>query len=145
MVLFSKGILRCFNMDLLKIQPDKERAKNILSMTFLLEERIKLQNRKTMVALILADYYEITKEMITSVMLLDGYKPLSHKDLVEYLALHYPEVGSYTLALIDELRILRNRIVYDGFSIDQDFLQRKETSFKEVIKKLRAIVEKKLK
>ena len=45
-------------MDLIKITPNTERAKNILAMVSLLESRIKLQDPKTMSSLILADYYE---------------------------------------------------------------------------------------
>lgn len=33
-------------MDLIKITPDKEKAKNIIDMVLLIEERIKLQNKE---------------------------------------------------------------------------------------------------
>ena len=64
-------------MDLIKITPDKE--------------RIKLQDRKRMTALILSDYYEIIKELSTALLLLDGYKTLSHKDLIDYVNTNYKE------------------------------------------------------
>lgn len=37
-------------MDLIKITPDKERAKNIIKMVELIEERIKIQDKKKMAA-----------------------------------------------------------------------------------------------
>ena len=39
-------------MDLIKITPDKERAKSILKMVYLIEERIKIQDKNKMSALI---------------------------------------------------------------------------------------------
>ncbi len=48
-------------MELIRITADKEKARSILRMVSLIEERIKIQDRKEMAALIIADYYEITK------------------------------------------------------------------------------------
>ena len=46
-------------MELIRIAPDKEKARNILKMVSLIEERIMEQDRKRMAALIISDYYEI--------------------------------------------------------------------------------------
>lgn len=131
-------------MELIKITPDKEKAKSILKMTFLIEERIKGQNKSRMAALIIADYYEIIKELITAVLLIDGYKTLSHKDLVDYIKENYSEINSYEISILDDLRILRNRITYEGFFIELSYLNRNESSFKIIIQKLRGLVERKL-
>lgn len=80
-------------MDLIKITPDKEKAKNFLKMIFLIEERIKIQDKEKMAALIIVDYYEIIKELITSILLAEGYKTLSHKDLMDYTQ-KYKEISS---------------------------------------------------
>ncbi|MEK6940832.1 MAG: hypothetical protein AABW49_02945 [Nanoarchaeota archaeon] len=53
---------------MIRIKPDKERAKSILNMISLIEERIKLQDPKKMAALIISDYYEIIKELITALL-----------------------------------------------------------------------------
>jgi len=133
-------------MDLIKITPDKERARNIVSMTSLIENRIKLQNhdRTKMSALMVADYYEIIKELITALMFTDGYKTLSHKDLIEYLSENYKEFNGKEISLLDDLRVLRNRISYDGFNIDKTYLDRNEENFKKIITKLSVIIHKKL-
>jgi hypothetical protein len=130
-------------MDIIKITPDREKAKSILKMTSLLKERIKAQDKKKVAALIIADYYEIVKEMITSVLLLDGKKTLSHKDLIEYIKT-YKEFNSGEIAVMDNLRILRNRIAYEGFFIDPSYLDRNEASFELLIAKLEKVIKKKL-
>ena len=133
-------------MEIIKITPDKERAKSILKMTCLIEERIKIQNKEKMAALIITDYYEIIKELITAILLIDGYKILSHKDLIDYLKEKYfDKFNAYDVSVLDDLRILRNRIAYEGFFVEPSYLDRNKTVFTKIIKKLKELIENKLK
>ncbi|MFH1823509.1 MAG: hypothetical protein ABH817_02230 [archaeon] len=129
-------------MDLIKITPDKERAKSILKMVSLIENRIKIQDKKKMAALILVDYYEIIKELLTALLLIDGFKTLSHKDLINYFKKKYSKVQDSFI--LDNLRGLRNRVAYEGFFIDPSYLSRNENSFKSIIKILKDLINKKL-
>jgi len=131
-------------MDLIKITPDIEKAKSILKMIYLIEERIKIQERERMAALIIADYYEVIKELITAVLLIDGYKTLSHKDLIDYLENKYNEFTKQEISVLDDLRVLRNRIIYEGFFVDSSYLDRNEFLFKTMTKKLKNLIDKKL-
>ena len=131
-------------MDLIKITPDKERVKSILKMVKLIEERIKLQDKEKMAALILSDYYEIIKELLTALLLLDGYKTLSHKDLINYVGREYNAFSKHEILLMDNMRIMRNRIVYEGLLVDSSYLKRNEPFIEEVIKKLKGIIKEKL-
>ncbi len=131
-------------MVLIKITPDKERARSILKMVRLIEERIKIQDRKRMTALILSDYYEIIKQLLTALLLLDGYKTLSHKELVEYIRKNYKDFREHEIFFIDELRSKRNKIVYEGLFIEESYLNRNEVLIKKIIKKLRKIIKEKL-
>lgn len=132
-------------MDLIKITPDKEKAKNIVKMVSLIEERVKSQDKIKMAALIISDYYEIIKELITAVLLIDGYKTFSHKDLIDYIKEKYPEFNAHETSTLDNLRVLRNRVVYEGFFIEPSYLNRNENFFKQIIIKLKNLVIKKLK
>ncbi|NPA38599.1 MAG: hypothetical protein GXN99_02270 [Candidatus Nanohaloarchaeota archaeon] len=132
-------------MDFIKITPDKERAKSILKMCELLKKRIALQDEQEMASLIIADYYEIIKELITALLYTDGYKTISHKNLIIYLEKHYSQFSSYEIELINELRMLRNRIVYEGFSTNPSYLKRKRKDLEKLISKLQTLVEEKLK
>lgn len=131
-------------MDLIKITSDKEKARSILKMVALIEKRIKQQDRENMAALIITDYYEIIKELITAILLIDGYKTLSHKDLFEYLNSKYSEFSTHEISALNDLRILRNRVTYEGFFIELSYLNRNENFFKKIIQKLRSLIEKKL-
>lgn len=131
-------------MDLIKITPDKEKARSILKMVSLLEERVGKQDKQKMSALIIADYYEILKELITAILLIDGYKTLSHKDLINYLDGRYSEFSDYEFSLLNDLRVLRDRIAYEEFFVESSYLTRNESIFKLLIKKLKDLVKKKL-
>ncbi len=133
-------------MELIRITPNKERVKSISKMVILLEKRIKIQDKKTMAALITVDYYEVVKELITALLLLDGYKTLSHKDLILYLSHEFKDKFFLReIKILDELRILRNRVSYEGFSIEVNYLKRNEQYFKAIIQKLKDIIHKKCK
>lgn len=132
-------------MDLIKITPDKEKAKSILKMVDLIKERISIQDRHKMTALIISDYYEIIKELITAILLVDGYKTLSHKDLIEYLSINYKEFNNRDISILDDLRVLRNRVAYEGFFVESYYLDRNEKLFLNMIKKLKDLINKKIK
>ena len=131
-------------MDLIKITPNKEKARNILKIISLIEERLEGQDRIKMASLIIADYYEIMKELITAILLTDGYKTLSHKDLIDYLREKYSEFTAHQIFLMHNLRILRNRISYEGFSVEPSYLKRNEIFYKQLVHKLKTLVIKKI-
>ena len=130
-------------MNLIKITPDNEKAKSIIKMVSLIEERIKIQDKDKLAALIVADYYEVIKELITALLLTEGYKTLSHKDLIDYLK-DYKEFNNFELAILDDLRVLRNRIAYDGFFVESSYLKRNKENIKKIIDKLKGLLNKKL-
>jgi|SRR3989338_4725101 len=133
------------SLELIKITPNPERVKSILHMANLLEERITLQDKEKMAALVTVDYYEIIKELLTAILLLEGYKTLSHKDLFEYMHEKSAEMfDQQEKFLLNELRILRNRVSYEGFKIQPSYLERNQSKLKEIIQRIKQEIIKKL-
>jgi hypothetical protein len=130
--------------ELLKVTPDKEKAKSILKMVETRLELLATINHDKFSSPVFADYYEVIKELITIILLLDGFKTLSHKTLIEYLQKNYKDFTGHEIAFLDDLRIIRNKISYNGFFIKPDYLERKEQDIFKIISKLRVIVKKKL-
>ncbi len=64
----------------------------------------------------------------------------AHKKLVEYLEYNYKEFIEYEISLIDDLRVIRNKIAYDGFFVRKDYLERKTMDIQKIISKLRALI-----
>ena len=65
------------------------------------------------------------------------------KELIDYIK-EYPEFSTYEISIINDLRILRNRVAYEGFFVEVSYLNRNENNFKKIIKKLKQIVNKKI-
>lgn len=131
-------------MELKRVTPNKEKARSILRTIRLIEKRIGLQDRKEMSALILTDYYEIVKELTTALLLLDGYKSLSHKDLLTYLSEKRSDLTRHEQTILDDMRILRNRILYDGLTLEPAYLKRNEGQYQQIVRKLKGLVRKRL-
>lgn len=130
---------------IVKTKPDKEKAKAILKMADTTLEMIKSIDLKKFPSLIIKEYYEIIRGLITAVLSADGVKTEgegAHKRLINYLNENYKQFSQYEISTIDDLRIIRNRIAYEGFFVEESYLQRKIPDILKIIEKLRKILTK---
>ena len=77
---------------------------------------------------------------------MQGYKTYgegSHEECI-FLAHKLGKLTTTEYILANDLRKLRNKIAYDGFFVNLDYLKRKKDSITELISKLKAIAEKEL-
>jgi len=130
--------------ELLRVTSDKEKARSILKMVETRLELLLTIDQDKFSSPVFADYYEVIKELITVILLLDGFKTLSHKALIEYLQKNYKQFTGYEIAFLDDFRITRNKISYNGFFIKPDYLKRKKQDILKIISKLKEITKKKL-
>jgi len=133
--------------ELTRITPDKEKARSILKMVDTTLEMIKHLDKSKFPSNVAKEYYEVIREMISIILLLDGYKTVgegAHKKQIDYLEENYKEFNKIDIALIDDLRIIRNKIAYDGFFVKQNYIERKLSDIQEVIKKLKWVINKKI-
>ena len=134
--------------DLIRIIPDKEKAKSILKMTDTTLKMIKEIDIDKFSSNITKEYYEIIRELMTIILLLDGYKTYgegSHKKLIEYLELNYREFDKSEIYFIDDLSNIRNKIAYDGFFVEINYILNNIKNIQRIIEKLNKIIENKLK
>ena len=127
-----------------RIRPDKGMAKAILKMIKVRVKALKLTDRQEFASLVVEDYYEVIKEAITALMAIDGYKTLSHEALITYMKEFYTDFSQSEITLMDQLRVLRNKIAYKGFFIAPDFLERNEARIEEIVSKIKGVLEEKL-
>jgi hypothetical protein len=133
--------------DLIRVTPNKEKARSILKMVEKTLEMIDNLDIDKFPSNITKEYYEVIRELLSIVLLLDGYKTYgegAHKKLIEYLETNYKEFTKYETSLIDNLRNTRNKIAYDGFFVEKDYIERKKKDIDLIIKKLKEIIKKKL-
>jgi len=127
-----------------KIIPDKEKAKALLKVISLREKNIDMMKGEEFMTLIVESYYEITKELITALMSIDGWKTVSHELLVGYLAKFYKEFSQAEIYVIDQLRKTRNDIAYRGLIIKSDYVTRNRNAIIGIINKLKQTVKRKI-
>ncbi|MDD1744398.1 MAG: hypothetical protein LUQ20_01100 [Candidatus Methanoperedens sp.] len=132
---------------IIKTAPDREKAKSILKMVETTLEMIDTIDSRKFTSHVVKEYYEVIRELITVILLLDGYKTHgegAHKKLIEYIERNYAEFKVHDITLIDDLRIIRNKISYNGFFVTDDYLERKRKDILMLIDNLRVIIYKKL-
>lgn len=132
---------------LVKITPNKEKAKSILKMVDTTLEMIQQIDKGKFPSNVTKEYYEVIRELISVIVLLDGYKAIgegAHKKIIEYLETNYEQFDSYEISLIDDLRIVRNKIAYDGFFVKENYIERKLKDIGKIMEKLKQIINKKL-
>ena len=129
-----------------KVFPDKERAKSIITMAFdrekfLISAKIDYQN------IIIENYYEIIKELASALLLLNGLKAIgenAHKEIIDSLR-KYADFNDYQISILQDLRIKRNKSLYEGEQVDLEYLKGKKEILNLVIDKLKNLLADKLK
>lgn len=131
---------------LIKIALDQEKAKAILKMVDVTRAMIKTIDSAQFSSHVTREYYNVMRELMSVVLLLDGYKTHgegAHKKLIEYLQANYEEFEEHEIALLEELRTIRNKIAYDGFFVESEYLERKIPLIEGIITKLSILIKKK--
>src|SRR3989344_1612518 len=123
--------------DIFKISNNIPRADSLIEMA---KERFADISKETKPYKIIEEYYEIIKEIITSIMYRDGYKTLSHTALIIYLEINYKEINykeinKQEIFIINELRKLRNNILYYGQRVSKEYLINHESEIRKIIQK----------
>jgi len=126
--------------ELRRVSPDREMAKSILKMVAVRLKELETKEREEFATLVVEDYYEILKELVTAIMAVDGYKTLSHEALFKYVKSTIAGVSESEVLFMNQLRVIRNKIAYKGFFINVDFLERNESRIRVIVEKLRSIL-----
>lgn len=132
--------------ELIKITPDEEKAKAISRMVDATLTMIESIDMNKFPSNVTKEYYEAIRELLSAILLLDGYKTYgegAHKKQIKYIEANYKAINGHEISLIDELRTVRNRISYDGFFVEKDYINRKTKEIKAIVEKLRKIIKSK--
>ena len=128
---------------LTKVMPNDETATALFDMSKLILKRIKATDEKSFTSLVVEDYYEAIKELITALLILEGYKTTSHEILIAYL-INYKEIEPDEIMVLDQLRKIRNDINYRGTGVNYSYLEDNKCYFELIIHKLKQIIKEKL-
>lgn len=132
----------CLRGKVRKRRPNTEEAKALMGMA---EKRLEyigsVQDRKRFPSLVAEGYYEAIKELVTAMMSAQGYKSYSHECMVSFLSEFYGNISRDEMALIDQMRKIRNDINYRGFVLNFGYLESNEEGILSLIAKLKGILQ----
>jgi hypothetical protein len=107
-----------------KITPDRQKAIALCKMAEVTLERLDKTDKKAYPSNTLVDYYEILHKYLEGISFLLGYKVRgegAHKELIDFVAKEC-RLSEQQRLFLQKLRDYRNRISYEGFIIQQDFI-----------------------
>tara|TARA_Y100000310_G_C20423783_1_gene687965 strand:+ start:280 stop:735 length:456 start_codon:yes stop_codon:yes gene_type:complete len=131
---------RCKKEFIRKADKDIEKIKSLLKMAELELNLISKTEANSDTASKLAkDYYEVIKELLTALLLSHGMKSSNHECLVSFLKMKYPK-HEYEAKMVHELKNIRNRISYDGYFVDKDYVAKNKMEFHHIVKLLNGLI-----
>jgi hypothetical protein len=110
---------------IIKIQPDKQKAKSLGGMAKVTLKRLKEIKKEKYPSNTLTDYYDIIRKLMDALNSLEGIKIKgegAHSQIINYVCNKY-ELGSSIKYFLQEMRDYRNRISYEGFSVRENYIK----------------------
>ena len=123
---------------ILKIRPDKQKSESLINMAKITLERLQSTDIQKYPSNTLKDYYDIIHEIMESLTLKNGIKIKgegAHQELIDYISKQYKFTEQERIFL-QQIRDYRNRISYEGFMININFISNNENKIKTIIEKL---------
>ena len=130
----------CIKEHIKKIEKDTGKISSIIKMSNIrlrVTEQIVLDDETA--SIIAMDYYEVIKELLTALMLCDGMKSDNHECLISHFRHRYPD-KEYEAKTIHQLKNVRNRISYDGASVDRSYIEINKFEFRHIIEMLQKLI-----
>lgn len=129
------------NAEIKEVTPDPEKAKSLRKMAERTLDRIEETDVKKYPTQVLKDYYNVIHCYLEAISLKEGKKVSgrgAHAELISFICDEYG-LDKPSEQFLQNLRKYRNRISYEGFFTEPDYIDRNESKIKELIEVLREI------
>lgn len=124
-----------------KIHPDKQKADSLIKMAEITLKRLNEIDSTKYPSNTLKDYYDIIHQLIEALTLSEGVKfrgESAHKELIDYVSKKY-SFEEQTRIFLQEMRDYRNRISYEGFNINENYILTNQHKIGKIIDKIKVI------
>jgi hypothetical protein len=120
------------------ITPDKQKAKALLTMARISLERLRETAKSKYPTNTLNDYYDIIHKLMEATTLKKGIKfkgDGAHKELIDFICktLFNEQIRIF----LQEMRDYRNRISYEGFQVNANYITLNEKMILKIINMLK--------
>jgi uncharacterized coiled-coil DUF342 family protein len=125
------------------IAPDRAKANSLRTMAKITLQRLKETDTNKYPANTLTDYYDSLHKIMDAITSAEGIKfrgDGAHQELIDYICKNYKQSESIRIFL-QELRDYRNRIVYEGFTVTNEYIKINSEKIKTIISTLIQLAE----
>lgn len=122
---------------------DINKSESLLKMAKITLERLDSFDKLKYPSNTVNDYYDVLHKLFESYSSLKGVKFVgdnAHKELIDFLCVEL--FNEQDKIFLQNLRQFRNQISYEGFNIDEDFLERNDKRIRDYINYLIKLLEK---
>ena len=130
----------------IRIQPDKQKAIALNKTAIITLERLNKIKKEEYPSNTLTDYYDIIRRLMEALNYIDGIKIKgdgAHINIINYICDKYC-LSQFTREFIQNMREYRNRISYEGFSVNEDYIKKNSKKIENIINQLFNILNKKI-
>lgn len=123
------------------VTPDIQKAGALIRMADITLERLEHTDIFRYPSNTLVDYYDIIHKLLEALALRKGAKIKgegAHQELVEYVA-KLRVFDEQTRQFLQQLRDYRNRISYEGFMVQQEFIVAHHPKIKAIVNHLKSM------
>ena len=120
------------------IQPDRQKAESLKAAAETTLQRLQETEIEKYPSNTLKDYYDVAHMLMDAIALIEGVKTRgegARQELIDYIAKKY-SLGEQTRQFLQQMRDYRNRISYEGFTINKNYIVLNREKIKEIIKTL---------
>jgi uncharacterized protein (UPF0332 family) len=121
-----------------KVKPDKQKAESLKKMAEITLERLNNTDMGKYPSNTLLDYYDIVHKLMEALTLREGIKVKgegAHQELIDYVA-KQKKIDEHMRSFLQQMRDYRNRISYEGFMINKNYINLNKEIIKRIIKHL---------
>lgn len=127
---------------IIDITPDREEARSLKKMEERTLERIGETDKERFTTQVVKDYYDVIHYLLEGITMGLGKKVKgrgAHAELISLISERF-EIEEEVEEFLQNLRKFRNKIAYEGFSVDMNYLRRNEDRLRETIESLKSIL-----
>ena len=125
----------------LNISPDKKKAQSLIEMAKITLQRLKETDEEKYPSNTLTDYYDSIHKIMEALAFLAGVRIKgegSHQELIDYICKKY-RLEESTRVFIQEMRDYRNRISYEGFMVNSNYIKNNKGGIESITTRLMEI------
>lgn len=126
------------------MRPDRKRAEALLKMALISHRRLSESDRRKYPTNTLLDYCTIIHMLLEALAYSEGARfkgKGTHSRLIDHVSMAHG-LGESTRRMLQDLRMYRNRVNYEGFIVKAEYVERNIDRFEALIERLRIVLEK---